>query len=496
MPYEGEHSCRLKEPSQFAEFRRKNNERSSGGKKYDVIYGIKKGKSEEASYRYSKKIWSEKEAKSHCSSHKGRFEPAKKETTSMIHLEKLHWAILSDALTDILNKANDNIEAFFDVGEDALTPVKKDSGVATLNINGVIFGRSNILSLLGMGVSIENLEHQFAQAQADTDVKEIKFIFDTPGGVFQSTNKFAEKIFASRGKKPMTSIVTGTCASAGYLIASATDSIQATDETNLIGAIGVILPVSPKNKDERVFISSNAPRKTPDPDSTIGLEVYQGIVDRLEAVFIEKLARNRGVSTSYVKESFGKGDILLAKEAIKAKMINSLSNYNGGDMEITAKILKDDYKAVYDEIVNETAAQFTGKDEEITALNTKVEELTAEITALQAKIPEEEYSDPKAREAIAKVEKELLSTKLSGCLEDVQTALVNLHGKASIDEIMAIGKLFTDMQAKIDEIGKPLGSISDEDVKLQDQINAKVKELTDAGMSQTDAYTKACDLYM
>ena len=80
MPYENEHSCRLKEPSGFKEdsfFREER--KTESGKKYDAILGpLKSDESIEVqAYRYPIEDWSESEAKSDCESHKGiLFEPA------------------------------------------------------------------------------------------------------------------------------------------------------------------------------------------------------------------------------------------------------------------------------------------------------------------------------------------------------------------------------------------------------------------------------------
>lgn len=82
MPYPNEHACRLQEPGKYKEFRRQSR-KSSGGKTYDVIFGIfiKDGNrtSEEQAYRYPKKSWSAAEARAHCKEHKGRFEAASQE---------------------------------------------------------------------------------------------------------------------------------------------------------------------------------------------------------------------------------------------------------------------------------------------------------------------------------------------------------------------------------------------------------------------------------
>ena len=79
MPYKGEHSCRLNDPAQYDEFRRGNCDQKYEGKCIDIIYGIKtkpERKSDIQALRYSVKIWTESEARNHCKSRDGSFEPA------------------------------------------------------------------------------------------------------------------------------------------------------------------------------------------------------------------------------------------------------------------------------------------------------------------------------------------------------------------------------------------------------------------------------------
>lgn len=75
-PYPNEHACRLKSPDGYDKFARKNCAVKSNEKCIDFIFGIKENKSELQSMRYDKDDWSESEAKSHCDSKDGKFEPA------------------------------------------------------------------------------------------------------------------------------------------------------------------------------------------------------------------------------------------------------------------------------------------------------------------------------------------------------------------------------------------------------------------------------------
>jgi hypothetical protein len=81
MPYPNEYSCRLVEPSQVRVVG--SGYRTSGGKRYRVIFAIPKsgGGSIEQAYRYPKDTWSADQARSHCQSHEGRFDAAAKDTS-------------------------------------------------------------------------------------------------------------------------------------------------------------------------------------------------------------------------------------------------------------------------------------------------------------------------------------------------------------------------------------------------------------------------------
>jgi hypothetical protein len=75
-PYPNEHACRLKDPDQYDKFARKNCHIKSDDKCIDVIFGIKGDTSEIQAYRYPSDVWSEGDAKEHCTEHEGTFEAA------------------------------------------------------------------------------------------------------------------------------------------------------------------------------------------------------------------------------------------------------------------------------------------------------------------------------------------------------------------------------------------------------------------------------------
>jgi hypothetical protein len=74
MPYEGEHSCRIRQPGEF----QPDSFRRAAQGKLAMIIGKLKGESATTvqAFRYSTDQWSEKEARAHCTEQGGHFEGA------------------------------------------------------------------------------------------------------------------------------------------------------------------------------------------------------------------------------------------------------------------------------------------------------------------------------------------------------------------------------------------------------------------------------------
>jgi hypothetical protein len=77
-----EHRCRIRPPN-YPEYARVNCDQEHNGKCIDVVYGIKgtgrNRKSEIQALRYPSATWSVGDARAHCKSRKGKFDPGAKE---------------------------------------------------------------------------------------------------------------------------------------------------------------------------------------------------------------------------------------------------------------------------------------------------------------------------------------------------------------------------------------------------------------------------------
>lgn len=85
------------------------------------------------------------------------------------------------------------------------------------------------------------------------------------------------------------------------------------------------------------IVSTNAPNKRPDPTTEAGRAQFQAVVDALEEAFLEKVARNRGVAVGYVKSNFGKGGVLVGKDAVNAGMADRLGSLESVISQLAAK---------------------------------------------------------------------------------------------------------------------------------------------------------------
>ncbi len=197
-------------------------------------------------------------------------------------------------------------------------------GVGALPIFGPILPRAAMMNPSGGGaVALDHLAADFRVLQADTAVRKILLVVDSPGGVTTDIAQFARLV--AQSPKPVVAHVTGMGCSAAYWIISQAKEISI-DATAMVGSIGVMMGGSVQEtpdqagRREIAIVSKNAPNKRPDLTTEDGRAVVQGTVDAIEDVFIAAIARGRGVSEATVRSDFGQGGTLAGGPAVKAGM--------------------------------------------------------------------------------------------------------------------------------------------------------------------------------
>lgn len=360
---------------------------------------------------------------------------------------RVPWAITEDALQTILEIAareNPDVEAVAaKLGRplDHTHTVTVRDGVATIPVEGPLFRHANLFTQISGATSIETLATDLNSALADPTVKGVILYVDSPGGEVNGTSEFAQMIYDARGQKPVVAYISDMGCSAAYWIASAADEVVVAD-TATVGSIGVIAAMRDPSGDSKSsrsieFVSSQSPNKRPDPTTEKGRAQIQTMVDDLAGVFVEAVARNRGVSTETVMSDFGQGGVFVGQKAITAGLADRIGSYESvhaelaspagslryraeaGDETISADSVTDTQPAAAEEepITSEsttspeaqTAVEFTAaqQDKESVAMTestTTADEsidLAAELQALRAELANEREAREQAQAAAA-----------------------------------------------------------------------------------------------
>ena len=238
------------------------------------------------------------------------------------------WAIDEPVLNNLLSivtrdhkSPDETIEAISSrVGKDLDHHYKVEvhDGVAVLPVTGPLFRYANLFTAISGATSYELLAKDFAKALSDPAITSIIFDIDSPGGEVNGCAELARMIYVARGKKPIIAYASGDIASGAYWLASACDEIVVSD-TSMVGSIGVVAVYRSGNKQNTIeVVSSQSPHKRLDPEKDEDRSRLQNRIDDLASVFIDAIAKHRGVDPPTVKSSYGKGDVFIGTLAVKS----------------------------------------------------------------------------------------------------------------------------------------------------------------------------------
>jgi ClpP class serine protease len=188
-----------------------------------------------------------------------------------------------------------------------------DDGVAIIPVRGTLVQRLGSLQPYSGMTGYDGIRINFLQALDDDDVRAIVFDVDSPGGEVSGCFDLVDAIYDARGSKPIRAICTERAYSAAYAIVSAVDpggvSVPRTGGTGSVGVIYTHVEMSKALQQGgiKVTIFKYGARKA---DGNEFEPLSQAAIDRLDAevaevgeLFIETVARNRGLRTNDVRRT-------------------------------------------------------------------------------------------------------------------------------------------------------------------------------------------------
>ena len=183
------------------------------------------------------------------------------------------------------------------------------SGVAVIPIHGTLVRRTVGLEAESGLTSYTQLAAQLDAALANPEVAAILLDIDSPGGESGGVFDLADRIRAATQVKPVWAVANDMAFSAAYALASAASKVFVS-RTGGVGSIGVIaMHVDQSEKDAQDGVRYTAvfagERKNDlNPHAPITSEAHaflQAEVDRIYGLFVDTVARNRGLDAAAVQ---------------------------------------------------------------------------------------------------------------------------------------------------------------------------------------------------
>jgi signal peptide peptidase SppA len=204
--------------------------------------------------------------------------------------------------------------------------------VAVLPLFGTIFPRANMMTDVSGATSAERFGAQFSELVQDPEINAIVLDVDSPGGQVGGIDELSTKIFEARGTKPIVAVANHLMASAAYWIGTAADEVVITPSGEL-GSIGVFavhqdLSGAYEQDGIKVSLISEGKYKTEgNPYEPLTAEARDAIQARVSEAydgFVAAVALNRGVKPASVRNGFGEGRVVGARQAVELGMADRI----------------------------------------------------------------------------------------------------------------------------------------------------------------------------
>jgi ClpP class serine protease len=197
---------------------------------------------------------------------------------------------------------------------------------AEIRVEGVLTKRPDIFALFfgGGNTTYSDIRAALAVATTDPSVKDVVLHIDSPGGSVDGLFDTLDAIAAFRansGKKIR--VRAENAQSAAYGIAAVAGNIEAVGRGATFGSIGTAASFFVFDS-EITLTNTDSPDKRPDVRTDEGKAVIVKFLDQLNQEFVSSIAQGRGVATSVVTETFGRGASMTAPHAKAAGLIDKI----------------------------------------------------------------------------------------------------------------------------------------------------------------------------
>lgn len=208
--------------------------------------------------------------------------------------------------------------------------------IEVIPLQGVLMPKANLFTQMSGGTSLQDVCAALKEAVANEQVAQILLDVNSPGGATDMVPETAAAIRDANTQKPVTAIANTDAASAAYWLAAQAGELVCT-ASGMCGSIGVYAAHSDLSAQMEMLginttLISAGPYKTElSPFAPLTPEAQaavQNVVDQYYAMFVNDVAKGRGVSSADVRAGFGQGRMLTAADALKAGMVDRVATFD------------------------------------------------------------------------------------------------------------------------------------------------------------------------
>ncbi|GBQ69678.1 bacteriophage minor capsid protein C [Ameyamaea chiangmaiensis NBRC 103196] len=211
-----------------------------------------------------------------------------------------------------------------DVGYDVV------AGVAVIPVTGTLVQKLGSIRPFSGMTGYDGIRHNLLCALADDTVRGIMLDIDSPGGEVAGCFDLVDLVFSVRGQKPIRAVLDENAFSAAYALASACDGITVprTGGTGSIGVICMHADLTRAMDKDGITVTLirygdlKAERSPYEALSKGALGRMQADIDTMGELFVDTVARNRGLRASDVRGFQAR--TFLGAEGVTAGLANAV----------------------------------------------------------------------------------------------------------------------------------------------------------------------------
>ena len=217
-------------------------------------------------------------------------------------------------------------------------------GIAVIPMFGTLVKRAGAIEAASGLTSYGHLEEQILDAATDPAVRAVLLDIDSPGGEAAGVFDLSDLVYEARSLKPVWAVADEEAFSGAYAIASAAERLIV-PRTGGLGSIGVVaLHVDRSARDamegfRTTTVYAGAAKNDFNPHETLkdgARQTLQAEVDRVYRLFVETVARNRGLTADAVRATEAR--LYFGEDAVRAGLADEVGTLRSAFAALAAAL--------------------------------------------------------------------------------------------------------------------------------------------------------------